>query len=146
MPTGTCNYPAHHGPSSGPPIGFLAALVVGALIVAEWHAVVIVAAVVAVLAVLGVGVVMLVHSHRSVPYDAAWAELEPHVTERLSVTAAPQLQARVAELERQLAARQIEAPAQHLHLHGLSPDAIAALSGQLGQPAPIPLAIETDDN
>jgi hypothetical protein len=71
MPTGTCRYPAHHGPSAGPPLGLLGAIAAGALIITHWHAVLVTLAVVAVLAVAGVAVVMLWHSHRSAPYDAS---------------------------------------------------------------------------
>jgi hypothetical protein len=128
MPTGTCRFPEHHGPDAGPPLGFLAAVIAGALIVAEWHAVIIVLAVVAVLAVLGAGVLMLWHSHVSVPYDAAWPEVGIIADTSSSIPAAG-LQARVAELELlQLAERRaIEAPQQHLHIHGVSAEDLAAI-------------------
>ncbi len=60
MPTGSCRFPDHHGPSAGPPVGLLLAIGAGALIVAYWHAVVVVLAVVVALAVLGAGVLLLV--------------------------------------------------------------------------------------
>jgi uncharacterized protein (UPF0335 family) len=128
MPTGTCRYPHHHGgPSAGPPIGLLLAIIAGALIITHVHAVVVTLAVVAILAVLGTGVMLLVHSHRSAPYDGAWAEQED-VTSTLSVTAAGQLQARVGQLEREAAERRaIEAPQQHLHIHGVSAEDVAAV-------------------
>lgn len=137
MPTGTCRFAQHHGPSASPPIGLVAALIVGALIIANLHAVIVTLAVVAVLAVLGAGVVLLVHSHRSAPYDAAWTELETPA-ETLAIEAAPAraeaLQTRVSELERQLADRRvIEAPAQHLHLHGLSREDVAAIVSRQAQ-------------
>jgi len=141
MPTGTCNYPHHHhGPSAGPPAGFLAALAAGALIVAEWRTVLVVLAVCAVLAVLGVCVALLVHSHRAAPYDASWAEPEDaaysaEVTqgnpwEAHARTAA--LAAENAALRAELAARQLEAPQQHLHLHlhGVTAEDLAAIVAQ----------------
>jgi hypothetical protein len=77
MPTGRCNYPAHHGPSAGPPIGLILAIAAGALILTHIHAVLVTPAVVAGLAVAGAAVVMLWHSHRSVPYDASCSDSEP---------------------------------------------------------------------
>jgi hypothetical protein len=132
VPTGTCNYPHHHGsPSAGPPVGLLLAIIAGALIITHVHLVVVTLAVAAVLAVLGAGVAMLWHSHRSAPYDAAWAGHE-HRTEQLPATPAElQLQARVVQLERQLAERRaVEAPQQHLHIHGVSADDLAAIIAQ----------------
>jgi hypothetical protein len=142
MPTGTCRYPHHHsGPSAGPPIGLLLAIGAGVLIVTHLHAaagalhavVVVTLAVVAVLAVAGVAVAMLVHSHRAEPYDASWSnDAEPQ--DAITVTAStPLLQARVDQLERQLAERHaIAAPVthQHLHLHGVDPSDIAAIVRQ----------------
>ena len=139
MPTGTCNYPHHHGPSAGPPLGLLLAIGAGALIVTHLHAVIVTLAVVAVLAVLGAAVAILWHSHKSAPYDASWSDTEPPGA--VAVTAHP-LTARVAELEQQLAERRaIEAPQQHLHLHGLDAEQLAAIIRQ--QPAAQP-AIEDD--
>jgi hypothetical protein len=137
MPTGRCNFPAHHGPSASPPVGFLSALIAGAVIVAEWHTVLIVLAVVAVLAVVGVGAVMLVHSHRAEPYDATWAESALAEAHQEAIT--PAWQARVDRLEADLARaldaverRPTEAPAQHLHLHGVSAADVAAIVRQNG--------------
>jgi len=125
MPTGTCRYPQHHGPGAGPPLGLILAIAVGALIITHVHAVVVTLAVVAVLAVLGGLAAMLLHSHRSVPYGASCSDSEPQSA--LQVTPARQLSARVAELEAQLAERRaIEAPQQHLHLHGVSAQELAA--------------------
>lgn len=121
MPTGRCRYPDHHAVSAGPPLGFIGAVIIGALLIHFWHVVVVTVAVVVVLALLAIGVLMLFHAHHSVPYDHGWAEPEPQaaVSTALAVSSAvvsrePALQARVAELEAQLAARQIE---QHLHIH-----------------------------
>lgn len=130
MPTGTCHYPAHHGPSAGPPIGLLAAIAIGALIITHVHAVLVTLAVVAALAVAGAAVVMLWHSHRAAPYDASWdgTELQDAVAARAEVHP---LAVRVAELEQQLAERRaIEAPQQHLHLHGIDAGQVAAIIRQ----------------
>ena len=131
MPTGTCRYPGHHsGPSAGPPIALVVAIAAGALIITHVGAVLVALAVVAALAALGGVAAMLLHSHRSVPYDAAWGdtELPAAVTTTLSVTPSSQLAARVAGLEAQLAERRaIEAPQQHLHLHGVSAEDLAAI-------------------
>jgi hypothetical protein len=136
MPTGTCNYPEHHGPSAGAPAGLVLAVIAGALIITHVHAVLVTLAVVAVLAVLGTGVVMLWHSHSSEPYDASWTdpeigsasadlELAPTVEIR---NARADLQARVVQLEQQLAERRaIEAPQQHLHIHGVTAEDVAAI-------------------
>ena len=87
MPTGTCNFPEHHGgPSAGPPLGLIAAILAGALILAHWHAVVLVLAVVGVLAAGLVAVVMLWHSAHSAPYDAAWHEDSEPAAIRMSAT------------------------------------------------------------
>jgi hypothetical protein len=142
MPTGTCHFPEHHGgPGAGAPVGLLMAVGAGAVIVLELRTVLVVLAVVGVLAVAAGLVAMLVHSHRTEPYDAAWSASEPQtaaVTDRPSVTASVLLQARVDQLERELAERRaIEAPAQHLHLHGVSPAEVAEYLGQL------PIRIET---
>jgi hypothetical protein len=176
MPTGTCKFPEHHsGPSAGPPLGLFAAVAAGAVIVAEIHTVVIVLAVVAVLAVLAAGVFMLWHSAHSAPYDAAWDEPEHQATALPAPAAAlpaaqhgpvtvqtvhvhtaaadggtaslDALRAEVTALRAQMAAQLASAPEQHLHLHGASPDAIAALTGRLGavQPEPDRLAIERED-
>jgi hypothetical protein len=133
MPTGTCNFPDHHGgPGAGAPVGLLVAIAAGALVVIEWRTVLVVLAVVVALAVAGAGVAMLLHSHRAEPYDAAWgvserqdAAIEPPAT----VTAESELlRSRVRQLERELADRRaIEAPQQHLHLHGVSAEDIAAI-------------------
>lgn len=129
MPTGTCRYPQHHGPSAGPPAGLVAALACGALIIAAWHVVVVVLAVSAVLAVAGACVLLLVHSHRAEPYDASWTG--PEAADVPQPAAAEALQARVAQLELQLADRPaIEAPQQHLHLHGVTAADIAAVLAQ----------------
>ena len=66
MPTGNCRFPEHHsgGSSAGPPLGLLLAIAAGALIITHVHAVLVTLAVVAALAVAGVAVVMMVHSHR----------------------------------------------------------------------------------
>jgi hypothetical protein len=137
MPTGTCNYPHHHsgGSSAGPPIGLLVAIGAGVLIITHLHAaagmlhtvLVVTLAVVAVLAVTGVAVAMLVHSHRAEPYDASWSEAGPQDAPPVTVSARL-LQARVGHLEQQLAERQaIAAPVshQHLHLHGIDPADVA---------------------
>jgi hypothetical protein len=89
--------------------------------------------VVAVLAVAGVAVAMLVHSHRAEPYDASWSgDTEPQ--DAPSVTLSSRLlQARVDRLEQQLAERQaIAAPVthQHLHLHGVDPADVATIVRQ----------------
>ena len=128
MPTGTCKYPEHHGsPGAGAPIGLVAAIAAGALIVAFWHVVIVVLAVVAVLAVLTAGVAMLWHSHTAVPYDAAWSEpANVRGADNTSI-----LQARVDQLERQLAERHAIAPVhQHLHLHNVDPADVAAIIRQ----------------
>ncbi len=131
MPTGTCRFPDHHGPSAGPPFGLLLAIAAGALVATHWHAIVVTLAVVAVLAVLGAGVLMLWHSHRSAPYDSAWSEPEELIQAELAANQQmipATLAARVAELEAQLAGRRaIEAPQQHLHLHGLDDGQVAAI-------------------
>jgi hypothetical protein len=93
------------------------------------HAVLVTLAVVAVLAVLGAAVMMLWHSHRAAPYDSAW-QGEDADEYTLSAAALPapdvDLAARVAELEHQLAERRaIEAPQQHVHIHGVSAEDVA---------------------
>jgi hypothetical protein len=136
MPTGTCHYPAHHGPSAGPPLGLVLAIAAGALIVTHWHAVLVTLAVVAVLAAAGAAVVMLWHSHRGAPYDASWSDTEPHDAVTVTAQVRP-LAARVAELEQQLADRcAIEAPQQHLHLHGVTSADVAELIAGQGIPQP----------
>lgn len=131
MPTGRCNYPQHHtGPSAGPPIGLVLSIAAGAVIVAEWRTVLIVLAVVAVLAVVGVAVAMLWHSAHAAPYDGAWREVETPaalsavrpVMAAADRTAALELQ--VAVLRAQLENRPAE---QHLHLHGVTAEDIAAV-------------------
>jgi hypothetical protein len=138
MPTGTCRYPHHHsggGPSAGLPVGLLAAIGIGVLVVTRAHSaasmlhvvLVVTLAVVAVLAVAGVAVAMLVHSHRAEAYDASWSDPEPQDAVAITAEVHP-LQARVDQLEQQLAERQaIAAPVthQHLHLHGVSAGDIA---------------------
>jgi hypothetical protein len=142
MPTGTCRFPEHHSSGGGGaslPVGLLVAIGAGVLIATHMHAaasalravIVVTLAVVAVLAVAGVTVALLVHSHRAEPYDAAWHDAEqdaPPVT-----VSARLLQARVDQLEQQLAERQaIGAPVthQHLHLHGVDPSEVAAIVRQ----------------
>ena len=149
---GNCRYPAHHdGPSGGPPVTLLLAILAGAGIVAYARTVLVVLAVVAVLAIIAGAVMLLVHSSHSAPYDAAWSEPErqeaprqlpagqsaPVVTQVVHVhpAAAPDrteaLTAEVAALRAELAAQQSAAaivpPAQHLHLYGVSPADVAEL-------------------
>jgi flagellar basal body-associated protein FliL len=141
---GNCRYPAHHdGPSGGPPVTLLLAILAGAGIVAYARTVLVVLAVVAVLAIIAGAVMLLVHGAHSAPYDA-WSEPEhqeaprqlqagqsaPVVTQVVHVhpAAAPDrteaLTAEVAALRAELAAQQSAAaivpPAQHLHLYGVS--------------------------
>ena len=138
MPTGTCQYPQHHGPSAGPPAALVAAIIIGALIVVEWHTVLVTAAVVATLVVILGAVVMLVHSHRAVPYDAYFAEDEAEVPARRAISAAP-ARDRTAALEAEVAAlrARIGQPQQHLHIHGVTPDILAAALARQPQGAPL---------
>ena len=99
MPTSHCNYPHHHGPSAGPPLGLLAAIALGAVVIAFWHTVIVALVVVTILAAIAGGVMLLVHAAHAEPYDAA-AGAEDAAT----VTAAVEQQLlahRVAQLERE---------------------------------------------
>jgi TRAP-type C4-dicarboxylate transport system permease large subunit len=103
-------------------------IIIGAVIVANWHAVILAFVVTAVLAVLGVAVVLLLHSHRR-HYD-------------------PELEQR-AELERRPNAASAALPPpvvhNHMHLHGVTPADVAAITARQpdlygtisGQPAAI---------
>jgi len=71
-------------------------------------------AVVAVLAAAGVAVVLLVHAHRSAPYDAAWDEHD------------------LAQALPASAAQPAAVVHQHLHLHGVTAADVAAITA--GQP------------
>jgi hypothetical protein len=116
-----CEYPEHHG-GGGPVGGWIAALIAGVLIVAEWRVLAVAVAVCVVLAVAGIGVLAMYRSASSEPYDGGRAEPESARTE---------LQARVVQLELQLAERPaIEAPQQHLHLHGIDAAQLAAIIRQ----------------
>jgi hypothetical protein len=116
-----CEYPEHHG-GGGPVGGWIVALIAGLLIVAEWRVLAVVVGVCVVLAVAGIGVLAMYRSASSEPYDGGWAEPESARTE---------LQARVVQLERELAERPaIEAPQQHLHLHGIDAAQVAAIIRQ----------------
>jgi hypothetical protein len=106
MPTSHCNYPNHHGPSAGPPLGLLAAIALGAVVIAHWHTVVVALVVVAVLAAVAGGVMLLVHAAHAEPYEApdrgqdtqaAVADLERRVTAQVGQEL---LQHRVGQLER----------------------------------------------
>lgn len=139
MPIGSCRYPQHHGPSAGPPLGLLAGVAAGAVIVAAWHVVLVVVSVVAVLGMVAGAVMLLWHSHTAQPYDAQTDAEQP--ADRVHVTAgAVTLAARVAALEAAQAA-QLEGAAQaaqleggqhvHLHLHGpAGADLLAAVLDQ----------------
>jgi len=117
VPTGTCKFPAHHaGPSAGRPIGLLALIVAGAVVIAHWRSVVVVLVVTAILAAATALVVMLVHRrHEGDAEHRAW------------------------ELDRQAAAgRQITRPQppavhNHVHLHGT-----AAAGERPADPQPLP--------
>ena len=133
MPTGHCNFPEHHGPGKSGPGALLAAIIAGAIVVYEWRTMLVVLAVVVVLAVAAAAVAMLWHSHTAEPYDASWSVSEP-AAQPLHASASTQLlQARVSQLERQLAERRaIAAPVthQHLHIHGVDADQVAAIIRQ----------------
>jgi len=144
MPTGNCRYPEHHsGPGAGAPIGLVAAILAGALIVIEWRTVAVVLAVVAALLIATAAVVMLWHSHTAQPYDAAWSEpANVRGADNTSI-----LQARVDQLERQFASGPAITPPvthQHLHLHGLAADDLTAIITGQQQAAAWP-AIEEDN-
>jgi hypothetical protein len=136
MPTAHCNFPEHHGPGKSGPGALLVAIIAGAIVVYEWRTVAVVLAVVVALAVTAAAVSMLWHSHTAEPYDASWSVSEPQEGEIQAGPAtysAQVLQARVVQLERQLAERQaIAAPVvhQHLHLHGVEPADVAAIVRQ----------------
>src|SRR5215469_6368556 len=69
MPTGRCEFPSHHyGPSAGGPLGLLAAIAVGAVVIANWHTVVVALVVVAILACIAGAVMLMIHNHGSA-YD-----------------------------------------------------------------------------
>ena len=128
MPTGTCQFPEHHGPGKSGPGALVAAIIAGAIVVYEWRTIAVVLAVVVALAVVAAAVAMLWHSHTAEPYDASWSVSEPQ-----EAPAAEVLQARVDQLERQLAERRaIAAPVthQHLHIHGVELTRLAAIIRQ----------------
>lgn len=125
-----CKFPEHHtsggGGGSGALAGLLLIVTAGALIATHLAAVLIGLAVIAGLVIAGLTVRAMLRSGRSACYDTAWAEPE----QRPATFHAEVLQVRVAQLERQLASQQaIEAPAvhQHLHLHCLDADDMAAI-------------------
>jgi len=120
MPTGRCNYPEHHGPSAGPPFALIGLIALGAVVVAFWHAVIVVLVVVLALAGITCGVVALLHNHRR-HYDP---ELE---------RAALQQRARAALPQRQPAAA-TPAVHNHVHLHGTA----AAAAERPADPQPLP--------
>ena len=111
MPTGTCNYPDHHGPSAGQPIALLILIAIGAVIITHWRTVVVCVIVTAVLIVLTAAVATLWHRRHQLRDSARELDADPR---------------------RQLGAQQrpsIEAPAvhNHLHLHGVQPSDLAAI-------------------
>jgi hypothetical protein len=67
MPTSHCNYPHHHSPSAGPPLGLLGGIAAGALAIAFWHTVIVALVVVAILASIAGAVMLLVHAAHSKP-------------------------------------------------------------------------------
>jgi hypothetical protein len=129
MPTGTCRYPEHHRPSAGQPVAWLVILAIGAVIVANWHAVIVALVVTAVLAVLGVAVLLLVHNHRR--------HFDPELEHRAAL--GQRTAATAAALPPPLVVH------NHLHLHGVRPADVAAITARQpelygtisGQPAVI---------
>lgn len=67
MNTAHCRHPEHHGPSAGPPLGLLAAIALGAVVIAFWHTVIVALVVVAILASIAGAVMLLVHAAHSKP-------------------------------------------------------------------------------
>ncbi len=167
MPTGRCarfDHNHHHTPA-WPALVLTAGIICGAITAAALHSAIADVAIVAVLTTGLVLVVALLHRHAApeVPRLAIAApERNPavHVTQTVHVHAAmPRARAdgqdaltalavQVERLAGQMAAREpaaiAPAPAQHLHLSGLTPDALAALTDHLAvQPAPsTPASIE----
>jgi hypothetical protein len=135
MPTGTCKYPAHHGPSAGQPIGLVVLIAIGAVIVIHWRTVVACLIVAVVLVVLASAVMMLWHRRYDLtPAPESVLEL-PDADRRVIVgpAAARAVAARTAALEAEIAAlraRQIDAPAvhNHLHLHGVTTEDATAIT------------------
>lgn len=122
----SCKFPEHHSGGSGGGSAAAAGVLVvvaGVLIATHLAAVIIALAVAAGLAVAAIFVRAALHSRDRTPYDAAWSGQED-----TAAAHAPQqlLQARVDYLERRLAG-QIEAPAQHIHLHGIDPAEVAGI-------------------
>ena len=114
MPTGTCRYPDHHrGPGAGVPVAWVVILATGAVIVANWHALVVALVVTVALVALGVPVLLLLHNHKRY-YD-------------------PELERR-AELEQRktAATAELRPPVvhNHLHLHGVRPADVPATTAR----------------
>jgi hypothetical protein len=121
-----CAFPEHHAkPSGGPGLGWLAALIIGAVVIAFWRDVLIALAVVAVLAVAGVPVLLLMTNHRR-HYDP---ELEQ------AAALEQQRQAAAALAAQQRPALERPAVHHHLHLHGVTPDAAAEIIRRQQLPA-----------
>ena len=120
MPTGTCKFPEHHGPSAGPPFALIGLIALGAAVVAFWHIVVVVLVVVLLLAGVTGAVVALLHNHRR-HYDPALEQQAAQLQQRR--------QAAMAAQQRPA----IEQPVvhQHLHLHGVTAEAAAHIARQL---------------
>jgi hypothetical protein len=127
MPTGRCDFPQHHNsPSAGPPIGLLAAIAIGAAVIAAWHAVVVALVVCCFLAGIAGAVFLLWHAGHAEPYDAALrgqklrsASWRPTASPAASESRTALLEAENRELRRRLEA----GPGHqhnHLHLHGVS--------------------------
>jgi hypothetical protein len=134
MPTGRCLYPSHHdSPSAGPPLGLLAAIALGAVVIAFWHQVIVALVVVAILACIAGAVMLLIHNHGS-GYDpdlerranaeqaTRQARAAPH-----SVTDGRRYPPLASPARNELEA----APVVHNHLHvtlpGVTADDVAAV-------------------
>lgn len=137
MPTGRCQFPEHHSPSAGPPLGLLAAIALGALVIAFWHAVIVALVVVAILAAAAGMVFLLIHNHGS-GYDP---ELERQAAAERTQLARTAAGAAISEQSPAMLypprRDALEAPPvmhQHLHLHGVSVDDMAEVARQFTRP------------
>lgn len=129
-----CRFPEHHGGSGG--VGpWMAALVVGAVVVGFWHVAVVALVIVAGLAVAGLIVLLSWRAHRTLPYDAAWQDDLPvpaHI-------AAHRYTAETVIPERRHASDYLPVAGtlpvaelhQHVHLHGLDAGQLAEVAALL---------------
>jgi uncharacterized membrane protein YraQ (UPF0718 family) len=144
MPTGTCNFPQHHGPSAGQPISLVILIALGAIIIAHWRTVLVCLVVSVILTVFVALMVMLIHRrHESAAEHRAWfVERQAELQRRAARQQIAQPRSRPAqEIHHHHHVHQLPAPQpqqihQHIHLHGLTAEDVAGVIDRQAQVNP----------